>query len=174
VVLCLLDPKLGDPASPGALSTVASLRHCEARVEQLRANPAGPNAAGLRCEILGLLRSLFPEGVQAHHVQAGDVDEGWPEVVRAWREREEARLDYRIEELHIPVHLVASDEAAHNPEFFGEAATFDGYVEAWRHLTGGSLSLHRVPGWHDGMLRPPLVRQFAVKLAEIFGQSGQM
>ena len=174
VVLCLLDPKLGDPASPSALSTVASLRQCEALMDQLRADPAGPNAAGLRCQILGLLRSLFPEGVQAHHVQAGDVDEGWPEVVRAWREREQARLDYRIEELHIPVHLVASDEAVHNPEFFGRATTFDGYVTAWRYLTGGNLPLHRVPGWHDGMLRPPLVRQFAVKLTEIFGQLGQM
>ena len=168
VTICLLDPKLGDPTGGGSLSSLASLRECENLVERLRAGPDGPDSMELRRRILDLLRSLFPEGVQAHNVRLDDVAEGWPEVVRAWREQEQARLDYRLEPLPAAVHLVASDEAVHNPGFFCDAMTYDDYLAIWRELAGGTLPAHRVPGWHDGMLRPPLVKQFAKTVAEIF------
>jgi amino acid adenylation domain-containing protein len=173
VTICLLDPKLGDPTGGGSLSSLASLRECEELTGRLRADPDGPDSLELRRKIMALLRSLFPEGVQAHDVRLDDVDEGWPEVVRAWREQEQARLDYRLEPLPAEVHLVASDEAVHNPGFFCDAMTYDGYLAIWRELAGGTLPVHRVPGWHDGMLRPPLVSQFARTVAGIFTASGR-
>lgn len=167
VTVCLLDPKLGDPATGGSQSVVTRLGRCEQLIGQLQAGPGAGEEARLRHEVLELLRSLFPEGVQQHDVGAGDVDEGWPEVVRSWLEREQARLRYRLQPLPCPVHLIASDEAVQNPGFFCDATGFAGYVAAWRGLAGGGLQTHRVPGWHDGMLRAPLVGQLARVLRDV-------
>jgi thioesterase domain-containing protein len=170
VVICLLDPKLGDPGSGGSISALARLRHCEELLVRLHAEPGGRRATDLRREILDVLRGLFPDAVRVHDVQAGDVDEGWPEVVRSWREQEQARLDYRFGPLDVPVHLLASDEAVNNPGFFHDGMSYEGYVAAWRRLAGDRLATHRVTGWHDGMLRPPLVTRFALDLAAILDE----
>ncbi|MBO0806799.1 MAG: amino acid adenylation domain-containing protein [Actinobacteria bacterium] len=173
VVVCLLNPNLGEPAADGSPSVLARLTQCEQLIGQLQAGPGNSDEARLRRQILELLRGLFPEAVQEREVGAGDVDEGWPEVVRSWREREQARLRYRLQPLPCPVHLIASDEAVAQPRFFSGATTFDGYVAAWRGLAGGGLQTHRVPGWHDKMLRAPLVGQLARVLTDILGDPQQ-
>jgi thioesterase domain-containing protein len=171
VAVYMLDPKLGNPTGRGSIPATERLGQCEDLLDRLRADPHGPDSGELRREILNLLSGLFPEGVEAHAPDAANVDEGWPEVVRTWRRQAQARLDHRFEPLRCTVHLLASDEVVRDPGFFCDTATYEDYLSQWRRLAGGELLVHRVPGEHDGMMRPPLVTEFARLLRGILAGS---
>jgi amino acid adenylation domain-containing protein len=172
-VLCLLDATLAESvrgAHPGGhtdrrRSRVELLRTCEALFGRLLADPDGPDAARSRAEILGLLRYLFPES--AHDTCPEELEEGWPEVVRARRAQAEARQAYRYEPFPGQVELLVGDEVVEYPVFYGDITSYDEYVAGWRRLAPTGLSVHRVSGQHAEVLEPPQVAGFSGVLAEI-------
>ena len=68
-------------------------------------------------------------------------------------------LDYRHRPYPGRLHLIASDELARGAHEVAFGQTFDDHVGRWGELVTGGVEVHRVPGDHFGVMRPPNVSQ---------------
>ncbi len=59
------------------------------------------------------------------------------------------------------MHLVVGDELAGAVIPAGGGIGYAEYLQAWRSVSAGGLTVHRVPGTHRAMLAEPLVHHVA-------------
>ncbi|MGH3739464.1 MAG: condensation domain-containing protein, partial [Micromonosporaceae bacterium] len=162
--MLLLDPALesmacSEDAEPEQLRL---LRRCEQLLEQLREDPGTP-----RDEIVGLLRLVVDDDRAHAMISADGLGEGWLDAVRVWRQLSESRLGYRFGPQSGGVDLILGDELAAGEHVALGEQDFEGYLAQWRRLTTGPVRLHRIPGSHVGVLRPPQVSELARVVTDI-------
>jgi thioesterase domain-containing protein len=118
----------------------------------MRALPAGAPA---RTGRLPELRRVL----QAAGLADPEVELGADAPIEVWHSLLKVMATFRLGPCHAPVHLVVSDEftvaRADGGIGYGE------YLQTWRSVSAGGLTVHRVPGTHRTMLTEPLVRHIA-------------
>ncbi|MEH1014486.1 amino acid adenylation domain-containing protein, partial [Micromonospora sp. CPCC 206060] len=157
VLFVLLDPAVDLHDRPDAWNELALIRRCGELLDVLATEPAGADLPAARAEALRLLDHLVddvdPEtGITLPERGAGEV---WPGAVRIWREVMELDLAYRHRPVPGGLHLVVSDELARGEHEVAEGQSFDEYLGRWRELTGAGVTVHRIPGDHFSVMRPP-------------------
>jgi len=137
--LVLIDP-IGDPAvSPETVTSDALID----RLAQLSEQPE----LGADGEIRSLLRLA---GLSADE---GDRTAMRRQIRRA-RVLTEAMYGYRYPRASTPIRLVITDECAEERHGVVRGLSYPGYLERWHALAGGGLTVHRIDGDHEEVLRP--------------------
>ena len=171
VTFLLLDPVLDAYRRSDAWSELALIRRLEQLLDDVAANGGGPTD---RTEILELLEHLVDDvdedfGISLPAEGVGDV---WPRAVRVWREVMEMDLDYRHRPYAGRLHLIASDELSAGEHEVASGQSFAQYRERWAELTG-ELVVHRVPGDHFSVMRPPHVTRLADVITTVLEGSSE-
>jgi thioesterase domain-containing protein len=94
-------------------------------------------------------------------------DDFWPNRARIWRELLQTRIDYRHRPYPGRLDLLVGDELATGEHEVVDGQDFTDYAERWHELSTGGLTVHRVPGSHLGVLRPPHVADLAKTLSHL-------
>ncbi|NYT94925.1 non-ribosomal peptide synthetase [Salinispora sp. H7-4] len=168
VTFMLLDPGLDAHTRAEGWQELNYIRRLETLVEQIVADPRA-DTAERRTEILALLEHLVDDvdpavGITLPARGVGDV---WPRSVRIWREVMELDLAYRHTPYSGQLHLIVSDELERGEHEVAAGQAFDGYVARWRELTEGGVTVHRVPGDHFGVMKPPHVADLGALLGRL-------
>ncbi|MET8150672.1 amino acid adenylation domain-containing protein [Actinoplanes sp. NPDC049668] len=156
VTLMLLDPALDMHTRADGWSELALMQ----RLETLLADPAAETLP-LREEILELLNHLVDDVNPETGIVLPDrgVGEVWLPAVRVWREVMEMDMSYRHRRFPGRLELIASDELVRGEHEVASGQSYQGYLDRWTELTGDGVRVHRVPGDHFGVMRPPHVRR---------------
>jgi thioesterase domain-containing protein len=99
--------------------------------------------------------------LQAAGLADGEVELGADAPIEVWHSLLKVMATFRLGPCPAPVHLVVSDK------FTGTVIPADGgigyaeYLQTWRSVSAGGLTVHRVPGTHRTMLTEPLVHHIA-------------
>jgi amino acid adenylation domain-containing protein len=153
--LILVEPTLPSETTQRRLASVVALLE-EAREfrDQVRGLPLGAPAA------VGRLHELR-RVLQAAGLADAEVELGADAPIEVWHALAKVLATFRLGPCYAPVHLVVSDQLA------GAVIPADGdigyaeYLQTWRSVSAGGLTVHRVPGTHRTMLTEPLVRHIA-------------
>ncbi|MDT8912921.1 non-ribosomal peptide synthetase [Amycolatopsis sp. PS_44_ISF1] len=119
-----------------------------------------------RAEILRLLDHLVDDKEEEITLPPRGVGDVWPQAARVWREVMEMDLAYRHRPYDGHLHLVVSDELAGGAHEVASGQTFSEYRDRWAELAEG-VSVHRVPGDHFGVMKPPHVSRLAEMITTI-------
>ncbi|WP_435837034.1 thioesterase domain-containing protein [Streptomyces asoensis] len=173
VTFILLDPGLDNHERTELWREYWLIESCVAKLTELAAAPSGQDTSALRAEALALLEHLVddvdPEvGITLPEHGAGEV---WLPSAKMWREVMEMCLTYRHRPYPGRLHLIASDELADGEHEVASGQTFPDYLARWRELTG-DVTLHRIPGDHFGVLRPPHLGRLAETVTAVLGGGG--
>lgn len=160
VTLMLLDPALDMHTRADGWSELALMRRLETLLVEVSAGAAAETPER-REEILELLDHLVddvnPEtGIVLPDRGAGEV---WLPAVRVWREVMEMDMSYRHRRFPGRLELIASDELVRGEHEVASGQSYQAYLDRWTELTGDGVRVHRVPGDHFGVMRPPHVRR---------------
>ncbi|MGC7101695.1 amino acid adenylation domain-containing protein [Amycolatopsis lurida] len=155
--LILIDP-IGDPAVSPEVVTSDALTD---RLAELCAQPD--------VEPTGEIRSLLSlAGLSA---DAGDLDAMRRQVYRA-RELTRAMYGYRYPAAGTPVRLVITDECAEERHGVLRGLSYADYLGHWRELAGGGLTVHRMAGEHEEVLRPRRAGELAALIQTLMTDGG--
>ncbi|WP_258575476.1 thioesterase domain-containing protein, partial [Streptomyces shenzhenensis] len=170
VTFILLDPGLDNHERIELWREYWLIESCVAKLTELAAAPSGQDTSALRAEALALLEHLVddvdPEvGITLPEHGAGEV---WLPAAKMWREVMEMCLTYRHRPYPGRLHLIASDELADGKHEVASGQSFPDYLARWRELTG-DVTLHRIPGDHFGVLKPPHLGRLAEAVTVILG-----
>ncbi|MFF1798809.1 thioesterase domain-containing protein, partial [Kitasatospora sp. NPDC058263] len=173
VTFVLLDPGLDNHERPELWKEYRLIESCVAKLTELAAAPAGQDTSALRGETLALLEHLVddvdPEvGIVLPEHGAGEV---WLPSARMWREVMEMCLTYRHRPYPGRLHLIASDELADGEHEVASGQDFGEYLTRWQELTG-EVALHRIPGDHFGVMKPPHLGRLAETITAILAGGG--
>ncbi|MEU3521413.1 amino acid adenylation domain-containing protein [Streptomyces sp. NPDC006654] len=173
VTFILLDPGLDNHERIELWREYWLIESCVAKLTELAAAPSGQDTSALRAEALALLEHLVddvdPEvGITLPEHGAGEV---WLPSAKMWREVMEMCLTYRHRPYPGRLHLIASDELADGKHEVASGQSFPDYLARWRELTG-DVTLHRIPGDHFGVLKPPHLGRLAEAVTAILGGGG--
>jgi len=166
VRLVLLDPVV-DVSRGDAEAHVAKLevfRRAERLFDAL-ADPADPERDVIRLELAEELRDIVDEG--ADSIKPEDIDDTWLYRLRSWRQLLECRLEYSFPPYAGPVDLILCDELVAEEHESIKGQSYRDYLARWEGLATGGLRVHRVPGDHLGVLRPPHVTRLAAVLSAV-------
>lgn len=172
VTFILLDPGLDAHTRAEGWQELDYIRRLETLIEHIVADPQA-DTTDRRTEILALLDHLVDDvdpavGITLPAQGVGDV---WPRSVRIWREVMELDLAYRHNPYSGQLHLVVSDELERGEHEVAIGQTFGDYVARWRELVEGGVTVHRVPGDHFGVMKPPHVAELGALLGSLTGPS---
>ncbi|GGX92309.1 hypothetical protein GCM10010358_52760 [Streptomyces minutiscleroticus] len=170
VTFVLLDPGLDNHERAELWREYRLIESCVAKLTELAAAPPGQDTSELRTEALALLEHLVddvdPEvGITLPEHGAGEV---WLPAAKMWREVMEMCLTYRHRPYAGRLHLIASDELADGEHEVASGQSFPDYLARWRELTG-DVTLHRIPGDHFGVMKPPHLGRLAEALTAVLG-----
>ncbi|MFC8452111.1 amino acid adenylation domain-containing protein [Kitasatospora sp. NPDC057223] len=170
VTFVLLDPGLDNHEQPGLWREYGLIENCVAKLTELADAPAGQDTSELRAQTLALLEHLVddvdPEvGIVLPEHGAGEV---WLPSAKMWREVMEMCLTYRHRPYPGRLHLIASDELADGKHEVALGQPFTDYLARWQELTG-DVAVHRIPGDHFGVMRPPHLGRLAEALTAVLG-----
>ncbi|QKW25145.1 amino acid adenylation domain-containing protein [Streptomyces seoulensis] len=173
VTFILLDPGLDNHERIELWREYWLIESCVAKLTELADAPPEQDTSALRAEALKLLEHLVddvdPEvGITLPEHGAGDV---WLSSAKMWREVMEMCLTYRHRRFAGRLHLIASDELADGKHEVASGQSFPDYLARWRELTG-DVTLHRIPGDHFGVLKPPHLARLAEAVTGILGDEG--
>ncbi|MEU1503426.1 amino acid adenylation domain-containing protein [Kitasatospora sp. NPDC005748] len=173
VTFVLLDPGLDNHERPELWKEYRLIESCVAKLTELAAAPAGQDTSALRGETLALLEHLVddvdPEvGIVLPEHGAGEV---WLPSARMWREVMEMCLTYRHRNYPGRLNLIASDELADGEHEVASGQDFGEYLTRWQELTG-EVALHRIPGDHFGVMKPPHLGRLAETITAILADGG--
>ncbi|GAA1930713.1 pyoverdine non-ribosomal peptide synthetase PvdD [Streptomyces sodiiphilus] len=161
--LVLIEPYLPSPGARIKLLDVArDMRTALAMRDRVRALPPSPERDR---EAAALTELLLGAGMSPS--EAALVDKAPVEV---WHSLLAALADAEVRPYPGHIHLVVGTEAADLPAgepMPGLDVDFSGYVERWRELALGGLTVHITEGDHMSMLADPLVHKTAELLDTI-------
>ncbi|MFJ9952084.1 amino acid adenylation domain-containing protein [Kitasatospora sp. NPDC091207] len=174
VTFLLLDPGLDNHERPELWKEYRLIESCVAKLTELAAAPPGQDTSVLRKETLALLEHLVddvdPEvGIVLPEHGAGEV---WLPSAKMWREVMEMCLTYRHRTYGGRLHLIASDELADGEHEVASGQDFEEYLARWQELTG-DVALHRIPGDHFGVMKPPHLGRLAETITTILAGNGE-
>jgi len=162
VTFILLDPGLDGHQRPELWKEYQLIQRCVDVLELLRDAPASMDTTELRDEALRLLEHLVDDvdpaiGIQLPERGAGDM---WLPEARMWEEVMLMVLTYRHRRYDGTVHLIISDELADGAHEVASGQTYEQYLAGWREAAE-EVSVHRMPGDHFSVVRPPHVAELA-------------
>ncbi|WP_327028882.1 amino acid adenylation domain-containing protein [Micromonospora sp. NBC_01740] len=159
VTFMLLDPVLDAQTRPKFYEQMGFVRRLEKLV--LEIDRGGPEAdtPERRAEIMDLYERVANDIDEKEGMALPErgVGAAWPRMVRVWRESLQALIEYPNPRYAGKLHLIASDALANGQHVVSSGQTFADYLERWEELIGGGIELHRVPGDHIGIMKPPLL-----------------
>ncbi|MCE7082035.1 non-ribosomal peptide synthetase [Streptomyces sp. ST2-7A] len=163
VPLVLIEPYLPSPEATARLTAVGHrMREALSLRDRVRELPPSPERERVAAELTVLLLDAGMSRGEADMVEKAPI-EVWHSLLTAL-----ARYTPRPHSGHI--HLVIGTEAARLPEdrpMPGLDVGFRAYVDRWRALALGGLTVHVTEGDHMSMLSEPLVRRTAALLESI-------
>ncbi|MFG1780484.1 amino acid adenylation domain-containing protein [Micromonospora sp. NPDC049048] len=159
VTFMLLDPVLDAQTRPKFYEQMGFVRRLEKLV--LEIDRGGPEAdtPERRAEIMDLYERVANDIDEKEGMALPErgVGTAWPRMVRVWRESLQALIEYPNPRYAGKLHLIASDALANGQHVVSSGQTFADYLARWEELVGGGIELHRVPGDHIGIMKPPLL-----------------
>ncbi|MFF2063026.1 amino acid adenylation domain-containing protein [Streptomyces sp. NPDC058200] len=163
VTFMLLDPGLDAHERAEGWRELALIRRLERLVNEVDQGGTAANTPERRQEILDLLDHLVDDVDEETGITLPEdgVGDAWPRAARIWREVMEMDLAYRHRPFPGRLHLIVSDELAQGEHEVAFGQTFADYVSRWRELLTEGVEVHRVPGDHFGVMKPPHVSRLA-------------
>ncbi|MFD7899392.1 amino acid adenylation domain-containing protein [Streptomyces sp. NPDC059743] len=163
VTFMLLDPGLDAHERAEGWRELALIRRLERLVNEVAQGGAEADTPERRAEILDLLNHLVDDVDEETGITLPDegVGEAWPRAARIWREVMEMDLAYRHRPFAGRLHLIVSDELAQGEHEVAFGQSFEDYLSRWRELLTEGVEVHRVPGDHFGVMKPPHVSRLA-------------
>ncbi|WP_405987096.1 amino acid adenylation domain-containing protein [Streptomyces sp. NBC_00872] len=174
VTFMLLDPGLDAHERAEGWRELALIRRLERLVDEVARGGADADTPERRAEILDLLNHLVDDVDEETGITLPDegVGEAWPRAARIWREVMEMDLAYRHRPFPGRLHLIVSDELAQGEHEVAFGQTFEDYLGRWRELLTEGVRVHRVPGDHFGVMKPPHVSRLAEVMDAVIAGSG--
>ena len=162
--LVLIEPYLPHPAAAQRLAGFVEDMAGALRLrDSVRAAPAdSPQRAALAAELEALLLSAGMMPGEAALVEDAPVE--------IWHSLLAALAGYRIRPYPGRIHLVVGQDSADLPDgtpMPGLDIDFPAYLDRWRELASGGLTVHLTPGNHRTVLTEPLVGDLAALLDTI-------
>lgn len=161
--LVLIEPYLPNPTARARLAGVGrDMRQALRMRERLVELPAGARREAAVAELTTL---LLEAGMS--RTEAGLVEQAPIEV---WHSLLTALADYEVRPYPGHVHLVVGTAAASLPPgepMPGLDVDYHAYVERWRELARGGLTVHISDGDHMSMLAEPRVAELAALVGTI-------
>ncbi|MFE0461112.1 amino acid adenylation domain-containing protein [Kitasatospora sp. NPDC058965] len=163
VTFLLLDPGVDMHQRGESWRELAKIRRLEQLLVEIEGQGAAADTPQRRQEILDLLDHLVDDVDEETGISLPEQGVGseWPRAARVWREVMEMDLAYRHRPYPGPLHLVVSDELAQGEHEVAYGQVFEEYLGRWRELAEGGVTVHRVPGDHFGVMKPPHVGTLA-------------
>ena len=122
--------------------------------DAVRGLPAGGPARTSR--LRELRRVLRAAGVPDAEVEELGADA----PIELWHSLLKVLMTFRLGPCYAPVHLVVGDKFTGAIPAVGGSGHAE-YLQTWRSVAAGGLTVHRVPGTHQTMLTEPLVHHIA-------------
>ncbi|HEX6968973.1 MAG TPA: amino acid adenylation domain-containing protein [Micromonosporaceae bacterium] len=161
--LVLIEPYLPNPVARDRLTAVEQdMRDALRLRDRVRGLPPSAERDEAAAELTALLLGAGMSASEAALVENAPVE--------VWHSLLTALAGYQVRPYPGHVHLVVGEQAANLPEgepMPGLDVDFRTYVERWRELALGGLTVHVIPGDHMSMLAAPLVRNLAALLDTI-------
>ncbi|MFG1891267.1 amino acid adenylation domain-containing protein [Micromonospora sp. NPDC049051] len=169
VTLILLDPGLDIHTRADAWRELDLIRRLESLLHEAEIGGDGADTPERRREILDLLDHLVDDideetGIALPERGVGDE---WPRQVRIWREVMEVDVEYRHRPWPGRLELVVSDELADGQHEVTSGQSYPDYLARWEELCTGGVRVHRVPGDHFSVIKPPLVDTLARVITDV-------
>ncbi|MFI9275592.1 amino acid adenylation domain-containing protein [Kitasatospora sp. NPDC052896] len=163
VTFLLLDPGVDMHQRAESWRELGKIRRLEQLVAEIAEQGAAADTPDRRREILELLDHLVDDVDEETGITLPErgVGSEWPRAARVWREVMEMDLAYRHRAYPGRLHLVVSDELAQGEHEVAYGQAFEEYLDRWRELATGGVTVHRVPGDHFGVMKPPHVATLA-------------
>ncbi|MFJ6138686.1 amino acid adenylation domain-containing protein [Kitasatospora sp. NPDC092286] len=165
--LVLIEPYLPNPAARARLAGVGrDMRDALRMRDRLRALPPTPGRDTAAAELTALLLGAGMSPGEAALVEQAPIE--------VWHSLLTALADYEVRPYPGHVHLVVGTQAAGLPAgepMPGLDVDYRAYVDHWRELALGGLTVHISEGDHMSMLAEPLVRGLAA-LLDTIGTNG--
>ncbi|WP_066946327.1 non-ribosomal peptide synthetase [Streptomyces lushanensis] len=174
VTFMLLDPGLDAHERAEGWRELALIRRLERLVDEVARGGAEADTPERRAEILDLLNHLVDDVDEETGITLPDegVGEAWPRAARIWREVMEMDLAYRHRPFPGRLHLIVSDELAQGEHEVAFGQSFEDYLSRWRDLLTEGVEVHRVPGDHFGVMKPPHVSRLAEVMDAVIAGEG--
>ncbi|MEH1099580.1 amino acid adenylation domain-containing protein [Micromonospora sp. CPCC 205561] len=172
VTLILLDPGLDIHTRADAWSELALIRRLELLLEEVSTGGDEADTPERRREILDLLEHLVDDVDEETGIALPErgVGDSWPRVVRIWREVMEVDVEYRHRPWPGRLELVVSDELAQGQHEVTSGQSYPDYLARWEELCTGGVRVHRVPGDHFSVIKPPLVNELARVITDVLAE----
>jgi amino acid adenylation domain-containing protein len=160
VTFMLLDPVLDAQTRPKFYEQMGLVRRLEKLVLDIDRDGPQADTPERRAEIMDLYVRVANDIDEKEGMALPDrgVGTAWPRMVRVWRESLQALIEYPNPVYAGKLHLIASDALANGRHVVSSGQTFADYYARWEELIGGGIELHRVPGDHIGIMKPPLLK----------------
>ncbi|PYC87463.1 non-ribosomal peptide synthetase [Streptomyces tateyamensis] len=171
VTFLLLDPGVDMHQRGESWRELGKIRRLEQLLVEIDRQGSAADTPERRQEILDLLDHLVDDVDEETGISLPEQGVGseWPRAARVWREVMEMDLAYRHRPYEGGLHLVVSDELAQGEHEVAYGQAFEEYLARWRELATGGVTVHRVPGDHFGVMKPPHVATLGAVIEEVLG-----
>ncbi|RLK09870.1 amino acid adenylation domain-containing protein [Micromonospora sp. M71_S20] len=172
VTLILLDPGLDIHTRADAWNELALIRRLELLLAEVGTGGDEADTPERRREILDLLEHLVDDVDEETGIALPErgVGDSWPRQVRIWREVMEVDVEYRQRPWPGRLELIVSDELADGRHEVTSGQSYPDYLARWKELCTGGVRVHRVPGDHFSVIKPPHVTRLARVIADVLGE----
>ncbi|MEV7098320.1 amino acid adenylation domain-containing protein [Amycolatopsis sp. NPDC051045] len=158
--LILIEPYLPHPEAARRLARLGQdMLDALPLRDQVRAMAPSPRRDALAAELTALLLGAGMRADEAELVENAPIE--------VWHSLLTAMAGYQAEPYPGAIHLLVGQDAADGPAgepMPGLDLDYRTYLDRWRELAGGGLTVHVVPGSHMSMLTEPNVREVAALL----------
>ncbi|MEU4770810.1 amino acid adenylation domain-containing protein [Micromonospora sp. NPDC023644] len=172
VTLILLDPGLDIHTRADAWSELALIRRLELLLHEVSTGGDEADTLERRKEILDLLEHIVDDIDEETGITLPErgVGDSWPRQVRIWREVMEVDVEYRHRPWPGRLELIVSDELACGQHEVTSGQSYPDYLARWEELCTGGVRVHRVPGDHFSVIKPPHVTELARVIVDVLGE----
>ncbi|MCX4388038.1 amino acid adenylation domain-containing protein [Micromonospora peucetia] len=169
VTLILLDPGLDIHTRADAWNELGLIRRLELLLHEVDTGGDEADTPERRREILDLLEHLVDDVDEEAGIALPEhgVGDSWPRTVRIWREVMEVDVEYRHRPWPGRLELIVSDELADGQHEVTSGQSYPDYLARWEELCAGGVRVHRVPGDHFSVIKPPLVTTLARVVTDV-------
>ncbi|MFJ7212908.1 amino acid adenylation domain-containing protein [Amycolatopsis sp. NPDC098790] len=161
--LILIEPYLPNPEAARRLARLGQdMLDALPLRDQVRAMAPSPRRDALRAELTALLLGAGMRADEAELVENAPIE--------VWHSLLTAMAGYRVQPYPGAIHLLVGQDAADAPDgepMPGLDMDYRSYLDRWRELAGGGLTVHVVPGSHMSMLTEPNVHEVASLLDKL-------
>jgi amino acid adenylation domain-containing protein len=165
VELVLLDPIVDVADWPTYRDQLVEYRHCEALFDALMTAPNEAAARWLSEAVVTILRKAIEDPDMS--VTGDELNVDWRNRLRGWRQLMEVNISYAFQPYRGRLHLLTSDELRGPDYLTRHGVGYQQFLDRWRELAAGGLSVHELPGDHIDALRRPRVTELASLLSAV-------